>query len=57
MAEATQKLKESGILEKILPTGEKAPEFTLQNFNGQEYVSQELLSKGPVVLTFYRGSW
>jgi hypothetical protein len=57
MAQATKSLKESGILENILPAGEFAPEFTLQDFNGQGYSSKDLLSGGPIVLTFYRGSW
>ena len=57
MAQAMQKLKESGVLENILPAGQKAPEFTLQDFNGHGYTLQDLLTEGPVVLTFYRGSW
>lgn len=57
MAQATKELEESGILENILLPGQKAPEFALQDFNGLEYTSQDLLSKGSIVLTFYRGSW
>jgi len=37
--------------------GEKAPDFKLPNPLGKEVQLYDLLSKGPVVVTFYRGSW
>ncbi|WP_430425237.1 peroxiredoxin-like family protein [Maribacter litoralis] len=37
--------------------GEKAPDFILPNPLGKEVQLYDLLSKGPVVVTFYRGSW
>jgi len=37
--------------------GEKAPNFELPNPLGEPIELFELLSKGPVVITFYRGSW
>lgn len=40
-----------------LKVGEKAKDFTLVNHTGEEINLYEQLGKGPVVLTFYRGSW
>ena len=54
---ATHDLEASGIQEKVLKAGEKAPEFNLVNQNGETISSQELLKKGMLVLTFYRGVW
>jgi peroxiredoxin len=37
--------------------GQPAPEFTLPDAYGTEISLATLLSKGPVVLSFYRGEW
>jgi peroxiredoxin len=37
--------------------GERAPEFELVGVGRQPVRSSALLSKGPVILTFYRGAW
>ncbi|HEB57659.1 MAG TPA: AhpC/TSA family protein [Gammaproteobacteria bacterium] len=37
--------------------GDRAPGFTLPNVAGREIRLADLLSQGPVVLTFYRGVW
>ncbi|SFJ53876.1 peroxiredoxin-like family protein [Olleya namhaensis] len=37
--------------------GHKAPDFKLPNPEGQDVILANLLDKGPVVITFYRGSW
>ena len=57
MHRATDDLVNSGIMEKILKVGEKAPDVTLPNQQGQMVSSSELLGKGPLVLSFYRGVW
>lgn len=36
---------------------QNAPSFELPNQHGQSVQLTELLAKGPVVVTFYRGSW
>lgn len=36
---------------------QKAPRFELPNQHGEQVLLDELLAKGPVVITFYRGSW
>lgn len=47
----------SGMLEKALKVGNKAPDFTLKNATGKEVTLSTLLKDGPVILTWYRGSW
>lgn len=57
MAGATQALRESGILEKAPQVGDTLPPFSLQNAQGVEIHSEDLLTQGPLVLTVFRGVW
>ena len=50
-------LKSSGVLESVLNIGETMPSFSLQNVRGEFVSSAELLKKGNLVITFYRGIW
>jgi len=40
-----------------LNVGDKAPQFSLPNANGEQVNLANLLEEGSVVLTFYRGVW
>jgi len=40
-----------------LRIGERAPDFALPNQRGETVRLSERLSRGPVVLSFYRGVW
>lgn len=42
---------------KGLSIGDKVPEFTLPDATGKVVQLREILDKGPVILTFYRGGW
>ncbi|MDT8418816.1 MAG: hypothetical protein RQ754_00140 [Desulfuromonadales bacterium] len=57
MQQATARLAASGILEKILSPGTRAPQFSLQDATGETVDSRKLLKQGPLLLTFYRGIW
>ena len=57
MRKATEELLASGIVNRVLPVGAKAPEFTLPNAVGRPYVLADAAARGPVVVTFYRGAW
>jgi cytochrome oxidase Cu insertion factor (SCO1/SenC/PrrC family) len=57
MKQATEDLKNSGIMDQTVKVGQKAPDFELKNVDGKDVVLSELLKKGPVVLGFYRGKW
>lgn len=52
-----QKLVDSGIASRALKVGDRAPEFFLPNAQGGMLRLSSRLSKGPVVVTFYRGGW
>ena len=54
---ATEALRASGILDQTVKVGAKAPDFELQNIDDQPLALGHLLSKGSVVLGFYRGRW
>lgn len=54
---ATEELRQSGLAERALKAGDRAPEFTLNNQDGASISSAELLAKGPLVITFFRGHW
>ena len=54
---ATEELRQSGLAERPLKTGDLAPAFTLNNQDGNSISSAELLPKGPLVITFFRGHW
>lgn len=56
MERAAQDLA-AGMPNPGLKVGEKAPDFALPNAFGKDVRLQDLLSDGPVVLTFYRGAW
>jgi peroxiredoxin len=46
-----------GILDRALRAGALAPSFTLPNARGRSVALADLLARGPLVLTFYRGIW
>ncbi|MDD9926510.1 MAG: hypothetical protein OXR03_11850 [Rhodospirillaceae bacterium] len=57
MGQATADLRESGILDGVPKVGDTLPDFSLQNAQGVEIHSSDLLSQGAVVLTVFRGVW
>lgn len=57
MDRATRELSESGQAGRALTVGTRAPHFSLPSATGQTVTLDELLTEGPVVLTFYRGAW
>lgn len=57
MHRATEELRHSGIMERALKVGGVTPSFILPNQNGEPVSSADLLKRGPLVVTFYRGVW
>lgn len=57
MHRATAELIASGAARHALKAGDKLPAFTLSDPEGNLVSSDELLSKGPLVISFYRGVW
>jgi peroxiredoxin len=52
-----QDIASTGVLQRALKVGDKAPTFALPNAKGGSTSLATLLQRGPVVLTFYRGGW
>lgn len=52
-----QALEASGIVKNAVQVGQKAPDFHLTNAAGKQVSLKKMLKDGPVILTFYRGSW
>jgi peroxiredoxin len=57
MRKATADLIASGQAERALKAGMKAPDFALPDAHSGTVRLAELLKKGPLVVTFYRGVW
>ncbi len=57
MERATAELIASGAAKRALKVGDRAPLFSLKDADGTLVSSADLLAKGPLVLTFYRGVW
>ncbi|CAM3600128.1 redoxin domain-containing protein [Flavobacterium gelidilacus] len=56
-ADGLADVKNSGILERALNVGDKAPNFTLKNALNKSVYLYDELKNGPVILTWYRGGW
>ena len=50
-------LRASGIMDRVARVGQPAPDFTLPNATGAAVSLTVLRTRGPVVLSFYRGRW
>ena len=57
MHRATAELVASGAGARALKAGDTAPTFTLSDPDGRPVSSVDLLAKGPLVISFYRGVW
>ncbi|MFZ0923108.1 MAG: AhpC/TSA family protein, partial [Candidatus Acidiferrales bacterium] len=57
MHRATAELKATGIEDRALKIGDRAPAFTLFNQDHVEISSANLLREGPLVISFFRGHW
>jgi peroxiredoxin len=57
MHRATAELIASGAAARALKAGAKAPEFTLNDPDGKPVSSRDLLARGPLIISFYRGVW
>ena len=57
MQRAAKELRNSGIQERVLKAGDRAPHFALKSAEGRVIRSEDILSQRSMVLTFYRGRW
>jgi peroxiredoxin len=56
-AQAVAQLKDRHLAANIPPLGAKAPRFELQDHDGKNVSSSDLLAKGRLVISFIRGRW
>jgi peroxiredoxin len=54
---AVEDLFATGIEQRILAVGAKAPEFTLRDSTGRLVKSSDVLALGPLIISFFRGRW
>lgn len=57
MNRATEDLRRTRILDRIVKVGTRMPAFVLADHSGRRVDSDDLLASGPLVLSFFRGSW
>ncbi len=57
MHRATDDLVKGGAVDRVIKVGSTLPSFTLTNQDGAAVESADLLARGPLMLTIYRGSW
>ena len=57
MERAIDDQRKSGALDRVVKVGQRAPDFTLPNASGKSVALADLLARGPVVLSFFRGRW
>jgi hypothetical protein len=57
LAAETKKLVLSRIADKAIKVSETLPEFILSDEQGNVFNSKNILGKGPLALSFYRGIW
>jgi peroxiredoxin len=50
-------LEAATLANRALRAGSLAPAFRLRDYGGQQVSLQELISTGPAIVHFYRGSW
>lgn len=57
MGAATRRLVEAGVMDGVARVGDPLPPFALANRAGEVVRSADLLGRGPLVVTVFRGSW
>jgi hypothetical protein len=57
MGAATQAIRDSDIMDGVIKVGDTLPVFNLPNSNSTMVSSNDLLAKGNLVVTIYRGHW
>jgi hypothetical protein len=57
MVQEVENLVQSGIADRAIHAGETLPAFMLPDETGSLVSSRDLLAKGPLAVSFYRGVW
>ena len=51
------RVKSTGVEERALKAGQRAPDFELPDMAGNKVTLAQLRAEGPLALIFYRGLW
>jgi peroxiredoxin len=57
MDRATKELIQAKLTDQVVGVGSEAPGFSLPNATGQQVTLRQMLTRGAVVISFYRGVW
>lgn len=57
MERVVHDVRASGLVDKAVTVGDRMPDFTLPDTAARPVSSAELLARGPLVVSFYRGRW
>ncbi|HEX3350323.1 MAG TPA: hypothetical protein VHS58_19710 [Acetobacteraceae bacterium] len=57
MHRVTEQQRASGYHDRMPKIGQPMPSFALPNQDGTTVASADLLAKGPLVVSFFRGRW
>ena len=57
MQQVMRELEASGIVEQALGVDKRVPQFTLEDERGVGFALSDFLSRGPVIIHFFRGFW
>ena len=57
MLRSIEDLRKSGIVDRVVRVGDRAPDFALPDSAGRLVSLGELVVRGPAVLSFFRGRW
>ena len=57
MHRATDDLRKSVVMDGVIKVGDTMPPFCLKDTKGNSVNSADLLARGPLVVTFFRGHW
>lgn len=57
MQRATAGVMTSGIIDRVIKVGAKAPDFELAAADGTVVRSAQLRQQGPLLISLYRGVW
>lgn len=51
------RVKNTGVEERALKVGQRAPDFEIADMAGNKVTLAQLCAEGPLALIFYRGLW
>ena len=57
LGRSVDELRASGIAERVVSVGDRAPLFARPDLNGDTVRLHALLRRGPVIVSFFRGRW